>query len=251
MSRGPTIGDRLGWSTASWDVACRRSTSSMRLPGPRQPRHFFNIAPDDRRMPLSIPSVKPIPRLPPDQRVRQGGWLFLGTLFVFFISGLLLFAVYAWSRRNDPQTAVPLPPAFYISTACLILVSGLVHAAVRTVRRSKRYATAILLGISAVAATIFMWIQYVAMADMLDGPALQAGTGKGVAGMVAVLAFLHALHVAGGVIALAIVAVRAMTGKYDHERYWPVEFSAHYWHFLDVVWLFMLATFMMTTGGFG
>jgi len=42
-----------------------------------------------------------------------------------------------------------------------------------------------------------------------------------------------------------------MMGKYDHERYWPVEFSAHYWHFLDLVWLCMLAVFMMTTGGFG
>lgn len=198
-----------------------------------------------------MPSVKPIPRLPTDQRVRQGGWLFLGTLFVFFLSGLLLFAVYAWTRRNDPQTAVPLPSAFYASTACLIFVSALVHAAVRMVRRSKRFWTAALLATSAVTATIFMLIQYAAMADMLSGPALQGGTGKGVAGMVAVLAFLHALHVAGGVIALAIVAVRAMMGKYDHERYWPVEFSAHYWHFLDLVWLCMLAVFMMTTGGFG
>jgi cytochrome c oxidase subunit 3 len=85
---------------------------------------------------------------------------------------------------------------------------------------------------------------------MLGGPALRGGTGKGVAGMVAVLALLHALHVAGGVIALGIVSVRAVLGRYDHERHWPVDFAAQYWHFLDAVWLCMLAAFWLTTGGF-
>ena len=68
--------------------------------------------------------------------------------------------------------------------------------------------------------------------------------------MVIVLAVLHGLHVAGGVIALGIVAARAAIGRYDHERYWAVDFSALYWHFLDVIWLCMLTAFWWTTGGF-
>jgi len=95
-----------------------------------------------------------------------------------------------------------------------------------------------------------MAVQFHAMGHLLSGPAFQGGTQKGVSGMVFVLAFLHALHVAGGVLALGLVAVRSLTGRYDHERHWPVDFAAHYWHFLDGVWICMLAAFWWTTGGF-
>lgn len=189
--------------------------------------------------------------LPSDQRYRFGGWLFLISLFIFFISSLLLYAIYAASRQADPQSAAPLPPSFLISTICLFLISGLVHLSTRSIRRDKIGVTCAYLIISGVSATIFMGVQFLAMSEMLAGPALQGGTGKGVAGMVVVLAFLHALHVAGGVIALGIVSMRTWMGKYDHERHWPVDFAAQYWHFLDGVWLCMLAAFWMTTGGFG
>ncbi|MGB7323246.1 MAG: cytochrome c oxidase subunit 3 [Rubripirellula sp.] len=189
--------------------------------------------------------------LPDDKRFRIGGFLFLGSLSVFFVASILLYAIYSYSRRGDIQSTVPLPPSFLISTVCLVLVSGLVHWATRSVRRDQRWVTTLLLVISAVAATLFMGVQFFAMKEMLSGPALRGGTGKGVAGMVAVLALLHALHVAGGVVSLGIVSIRSGLGKYDHERHWPVDFSAQYWHFLDGVWLCMLAAFWFTTGGFG
>src|SRR5690606_2894470 len=97
---------------------------------------------------------------------------------------------------------------------------------------------------------VFLGIQVLAMLDLLQGTIATAGNGRGLGGMVVVLAFLHALHVAGGVIALGIVAARSAMGRYDHERHFAVDFAAQYWHFLDLVWLVMLAAFWMTTGGF-
>ncbi len=199
-------------------------------------------------MPSRSPTTKTL--LPSDQRHRLGGILFLVSLLVFFLSSILLYLIYAFWRRDDPQSSIPLPPAFLISTACLIAVSLLVHTATRTVRRDRHGVTCMLLLSSAIAAILFMSVQFEAMTQMLGGPALRGGTGKGVAGMVAVLALLHALHVAGGVISLGIVSVRSLQGRYDHERHWPVDFAAQYWHFLDAVWLCMLAAFWMTTGGF-
>ena len=188
--------------------------------------------------------------LPSDRRLQQGGTIFLVSLLVFFLGSILLYALYAYARRDHPQSAAPLPATFLISTGCLLGISGMVHGATRAVRRERRGLTAALLVASALAAFAFMWIQFASMRAMLAGPALQAGTGRGVAGMVAVLAFLHALHVAGGILALGLVALGAMRGRYDHERHGPVDFAAHYWHFLDLVWLAMLAAFWLTTGGF-
>lgn len=188
--------------------------------------------------------------LPNDRRQHLGGMLFLVSLFVFFISSLLLYGFYAYSRRDDPQSLARLPSGFLISTVCLLLISILVHWATRTVRRDRGTGTSVLLAISAVMASAFMGMQFFSMTELMGSEALMGGTGKGVAGMVVVLAILHALHVAGGVIALGIVSVRSLAGKYDHERHWPVDFAAQYWHFLDAVWLCMLVAFWMTTGGF-
>jgi cytochrome c oxidase subunit 3 len=188
--------------------------------------------------------------LPSDRRQRLGGFLFLISLLVFFVSSLVLYLIYATWRRDQPQSLVPLPWTFLVSTGCLLAISGLVHLAARTIRRDRHLSTCVLLQVSVVAALLFVGIQYEAMAELLSGPAFGAGFGKGVVGMVVMLAWLHALHVAGGIIAMGIVSVRAMAGRYDHERHWPVDFTAHYWHFLDAVWLCMLAAFWMTTGGF-
>ncbi|MEO1616550.1 MAG: cytochrome c oxidase subunit 3 [Planctomycetota bacterium] len=205
------------------------------------------------RKPVSGPKQdKPIkPVLPVDKRVQQGGWLFLGSLVIFFISSIILYALYAFSRKDDPLSAQPLPQSFLVSTVCLLAISGLVHSATRQIRRDRFRATAWLLGISTFSAIVFTVIQCLAMGKLMLGPASFQGPGRGVVGMVVVLAVLHALHVLGGIFALGIVSARSAKGLYDHERHWPVDFAAHYWHFLDVVWICMIVTFWMTTGGFG
>lgn len=188
--------------------------------------------------------------LPRDYRARQGGLLFLAMLLVFFMTSLLLYANYTLSRLDDPYSKARLPSAFLLSTCCLVAISGMLHVATRAVRRDRLLKTTLLLCSSAAAAIIFLAVQGLAMFDMLGGTVAEAGNGRGLAGMVVVLAFLHALHVAGGVIALGIVAVRSARGRYDHERHFAVDFAAQYWHFLDAVWIVMLAAFWLTTGGF-
>ncbi len=188
--------------------------------------------------------------LPSDKRYRMGGYLFLASLFMFFVASILLYAIYAQTRQNDLETQLPLPLTFLVSTGCLLIISVMMHFATRAIRRERRQATCVWLSVSAVAASLFMGIQFHAMSQMFSGQAFLGGMARGVVGMVFVLAFLHALHVAGGIIALGLVATRSLYGQYDHERHWPVDFAAHYWHFLDGVWICMLAAFWWTTGGF-
>lgn len=190
------------------------------------------------------------PLLAEDRRQQMGAWLFLASLIVFFISTILLYGLFAYARRSDPQSMATLPSEFLISTVCLLVISGLVHWATRAIRRDRFVRTSNLLWISAVSAVVFMAIQMWAMIGMLQGPGTFGGSGRGMVGMVVVLAILHALHVLGGVFALAMVAMRSRQGRYDHERHFPVDFAAQYWHFLDVVWVCMLVAFYFTTGGF-
>jgi cytochrome c oxidase subunit III len=50
---------------------------------------------------------------------------------------------------------------------------------------------------------------------------------------------LHAVHMIVGVALLGILAVLAWRGKFSSKYYQPVEMSGLYWHFVDIVWIFL------------
>jgi cytochrome c oxidase subunit 3 len=53
---------------------------------------------------------------------------------------------------------------------------------------------------------------------------------------------LHGFHVFIGTVFLLVCLVRAMRGDFTPERHIGFEFAAWYWHFVDVVWLFLFAS---------
>lgn len=55
----------------------------------------------------------------------------------------------------------------------------------------------------------------------------------------------HGLHVTGGVIYLAVVARKVAKGHYDKKGYEIVEIAGLYWHFVDLVWVFIFAFFYL------
>ena len=49
----------------------------------------------------------------------------------------------------------------------------------------------------------------------------------------------HGAHVAGGVVAMTLLAIRAWTGAYSSRNYSSVEIVGLYWHFVDLVWIIL------------
>jgi len=50
---------------------------------------------------------------------------------------------------------------------------------------------------------------------------------------------LHAIHVIVGIFVLLTLAVLARRGKFTTGHHTPVEIAGLYWHFVDVVWIFL------------
>jgi cytochrome c oxidase subunit 3 len=50
---------------------------------------------------------------------------------------------------------------------------------------------------------------------------------------------LHALHMVVGVGILAWLLVHSWRGRFSPSYFWPVEVSGLYWHFVDIVWIFL------------
>lgn len=55
----------------------------------------------------------------------------------------------------------------------------------------------------------------------------------------------HGLHVTAGVIYLLTVAFKVRAGHYDKKGYEIVEIAGLYWHFVDLVWVFIFAFFYL------
>lgn len=191
------------------------------------------------------------PLIAQDQRARQGGWLLIASLSIFFFCSMLLFGIFvglhqAEAARGGGSAGYSLPLSFLPSTMLLVGISLSLHYAVTAAKLNMSAQVLRLSWLAMLLAMVFFAVQsegmYSLIARSVDAGSSRLSPYK----FTFVLALLHALHVVGGIIALGQVLVQAHRSAYDHERYWGIEFCAVYWHFLDVVWLVMMLGFVIT-----
>lgn len=190
----------------------------------------------------SVETLKSRPQL---YRAKLGVYLLIASLAIFFVSALIAYAIIRTGVPFD-MTPLVIPRTFYAATLVLIGISVTLHLAVSGVRREKRRQLQNCLNWSLGLAVLFLVLQTEGMLKLIQTH-LTASSGQGkLYGICFTLALLHAAHVTGGVVFLTYVWVRSLQGRYDHEKHWTVDICATYWHFLDAIWLIMLATFWLT-----
>ena len=60
-----------------------------------------------------------------------------------------------------------------------------------------------------------------------------------------VIVGLHAVHVIGGVVALIVMSLQAFSSRVRNYSIVPVELICTYWHFVDILWLYVLVFLIM------
>jgi cytochrome c oxidase subunit 3 len=121
------------------------------------------------------------------------------------------------------------------------VVSLAVHAGVRAVRLDRRRPFQAWMVTALVAALAFLVLQARFWTELLGQ---EIALGSAVAsGMYAylLLTSLHAAHILGGVAMQALVTVRALRNDYWSLHHGQVRGTALYWHFIDAVWLVLVA----------
>jgi cytochrome c oxidase subunit 3 len=117
--------------------------------------------------------------------------------------------------------------------------------AVGAARRQRLDDLARYLVLAFILAIAFFAIQGSALTWMVSELLKPAASIRNLYGLTFFLVIVHALHVVGGVAGLTFLLFGLSRGKYDHERNFPIRFCALYWHFLDIVWILMLASFAL------
>lgn len=50
---------------------------------------------------------------------------------------------------------------------------------------------------------------------------------------------MHALHMIVGIGLMLVMILRTMRGRFTSAYYFPIEMTGLYWHFVDIVWVFL------------
>ena len=180
-----------------------------------------------------------------------GMWIFLAAEIVFFGAIILSFAYYRLSYPRDfglagNHTKVVLGT---VNTAVLLTSSLFVALAVHAARHEKSGAIVLYLLLTVGLGIAFLGIKFTEYYEeykehLLPGPGFEIpGVDRNHAELFFIFYFImtgiHALHVLIGIGLLGTIAWKAFVGAYTRENHNAVEVSGLYWHFVDIVWIFL------------
>lgn len=136
-----------------------------------------------------------------------------------------------------------------IMTFVLITSSGTMAMAVNHGYRRNRKAAGVLMLVTAFLGLTFVGMQAFEWSKLIEEGVRPWSNPMGAAQFGAAFFMItgfHGLHVSAGVIYLAIVAVKVLRGRYEQSgNYQIVEITGLYWHFVDLVWVFIFAFFYL------
>jgi cytochrome c oxidase subunit III len=188
-------------------------------------------------------------------------------MWIFLLSDTFIFGSFLTSYMTvRSSTTVPWPnpsevfaltiagssiPLVLIAIMTFILItsSGTMVLAVNYGYRRDRRRTAILLLITAAFGVSFVGMQAFEWTKLIVEEGVRPwgnpmGASQFGASFFMITGF-HGLHVSVGVIYLSIVALKVWRGHYENRGYEIVEIAGLYWHFVDLVWVFIFAFFYL------
>jgi cytochrome c oxidase subunit 3 len=187
-------------------------------------------------------------------------WIFLLSdtfIFTCFLTGYM--NVRASTRVQWPipaevfaltvgGTTVPLL-LIAIMTFVLITSSGTMAMAVNMGYRRDRAKTAALMFVTAAFGAMFVGMQAFEWTKLIVDEGIRPwGNPLGApqfGSFFFMITGFHGAHVSIGVIYLSVVALKVLRGDYEKRGYEIVEITGLYWHFVDLVWVFIFAFFYL------
>lgn len=181
-----------------------------------------------------------------------GMWIFLVTEILFFGGLFLAYTIYRWQNglafaRASHHMNIGLGTT---NTAVLICSSLTMAMAVHSAATGKKKLLILFLAATMLLGAGFLGIKVIEYTDhihhhLLPGPAFDypvrgdARAAEIFFSLYFAMTGLHALHMIVGLGILTTLLVLALRGRFTAEYHNPVEISGLYWHFVDIVWIFL------------
>lgn len=166
-------------------------------------------------------------------------WVAIGSIIMMFAG--LTSAYIVKSNQASWQTIV-IPRIFWYSTAVILISSLTVQMSLRAFkdREMNRYRS--LIAVTTALGILFIVLQYIGFSQLWDSGITLRGSGAGQ--FLYIITGLHVVHVLAGIVALIVMLIKAFFGTSKSYSSVPVELASTYWHFVDILWLYLFVFFM-------
>lgn len=139
---------------------------------------------------------------------------------------------------------IKMPDYFWYSTGVIVLSSLTVQMALRFFREREMSRYRSLISLTFILGIVFVTLQWFGFRSLWEQN-IKFNGSAGAGQFLYVIFGLHALHVVGGIIALMVLFFKAFFGKIKLYSSVPVEVAATYWHFVDILWIYLLVFFLV------
>lgn len=165
--------------------------------------------------------------------------LWVGMMSMVMLFGALTSAVVV-RRAEADWISFDLPLDLYISCFIMALSSVTLIYANRSAKNNNMSGIKIGVGATLLLGIVFVLTQISAYGELVDGGMFFAGpTSNASWAFLYVLVGLHLTHLFGGIIVLMVTLYNAVNERYNAEEYLGLQLSSIYWHFLDVLWIYL------------
>ena len=167
-------------------------------------------------------------------------WIAIGSITMMFAG---LTSAYIIKRNQPNWLQFDLPQTFWYSTAAILASSVTIWLAVKAFRvhEMAKYRKLLM-------ATFFLGILFVSLQVIgfikLWNQGITLTKNVSISFLYPIIG-LHAIHVIGGIIALMIMFLKAFSRRQKIYSAVPIEMMSTYWHFVDLLWIYLLFFLMM------
>ncbi len=162
-------------------------------------------------------------------------YLSFGSILMMFTAFISAFIV---KQAQGDWLEFAMPPIFFYSTAVLILSSITLHFSYNAFKKENNIYK-VLLGLSFILGIAFIVLQYKGWYQLF---AQGVDMKKNVAGsFFYLITGVHAVHILGGIAAIFVTLLSALSLKFKatEKRILRYSLVVNYWHFVDVLWIYL------------
>ena len=165
--------------------------------------------------------------------------LFAMVSMTMMFAGLTSAFVVSKSRA-DWLKDFQLPTAFYFSTIAIIGCSITFHLAKKAIQKDHQGRTTTFLLSTLALGILFVILQFVGFGQIVANGYYFTGQASSITTtFLYIVTVVHLLHLAGGLISLLIIIYNHFKQKYNSTQTLGIELGAMYWHFLDLLWVYL------------
>lgn len=148
-------------------------------------------------------------------------------------------------KGSQPEwSTVDMPRVFYYSTAIIIASSITIQMALKAFRERSMTSYRRLITVTALLGSLFIVLQVIGFNQLWNAGITFRGSGAGQ--FLYIIFGLHVLHVLGGVVTLLVMFIKAYSSRIRNYNPVTIELASTYWHFVDLLWIYLFVFFIWT-----